>query len=183
MDTLDSVLKIVIVHEDLNTGIGAATVLGRLTALLETEFQIESDAWRMDSNIWKFEMLREPELGKQAAAEAVAADMIIISVCEDELPAYVRDWIEGVLPMKEGRPAALVALLDWESDASGQSPRPEAYLRRLAGRNGLDFFCNTDDQSRHIASGIESIVSRREGISPIGGSSSPGLLPAGMGRK
>lgn len=163
----NSVLKIVIVYEDLVTGIEATAVLSRLAGQLETEFQIKSDTWRMDNSAWKFEMLREPELWNQAATEAVGADIIIVSVGGAQLPACVRNWIENVLPMKEGRPAALVAMLDRRNDASGEPPRLGAYLRRLAEEYGLDFFCNTNDPPPRVESGIESILSRSEGDSAI----------------
>ena len=162
MNTLNSVLKIVIVHEDLITGIEATTLLSRMAAQLEAEFEIKSDTWQMDSGIWKFEMLRDPELWEQAVAEAAAADMIIISVGDAGLPACVRHWIEKALPMKEGGPAALVALLDRDNDTPAEPSRPEVYLRRLAGQYGLDYFCNSGDQTRRIASGIESIVVHSE---------------------
>lgn len=181
MITNNSLLKIILVHENLIAGIAALAVLRRLVAQLEAELEIKSGAWHVDSNVWKFEMLRDPELRVQAAAEAAEADMIIISVGNAGLPASVRDWLESALPMKDGRPAALVALLDRGNAASGEPPRSGAYLRRLAERYGLDFFCNSDDQSRHIASGIESIVSRCEGFSTVGRGLSPELFPARTG--
>lgn len=183
MITSNSVLKIIVVHENLIAGIAAMAVLRRLVMQLEAELGIKSSAWQIDSYVWKFELLRDPELGAQAAAEAAEADLIIISVGAVGLPARVRDWLERVLPVKDGRPAALVALLDRGNDASGEPSRSGAYLRRLAGEYGLDFFCNTDDQSRHIASGIESIVSRCEGFSMAERGSAPELLPARMGRQ
>ena len=177
MITRYSVLKIIIVHEDLIAGIEAAAVLRRLAAQLEAEFELKSDAWQIDNGLWKFEMLHDPELWTQAAAEAIAADMIIISVCDAELPASVRDWLDSVLPLKEGRPAALVALLDPGDNASGAPPRSAAYLRRLAEQYGLDFFCNTDEQPRCV----EPIISRSESNSAIWRSFSAGLLLAGRG--
>ena len=160
MNTLTSVLKVVIAHEDLNTCGEALAVLSRLAAQLESEFQIESDVWQMDRSIWDFEMLRDPELRKQAVTDAADADMIILSVCDSELPVSVQAWLESALLMKDGRPAALVALLAPAVAASGRPSRPEAALRRLAGKYGLDFFCSANGQSRHIASSIESIISR-----------------------
>jgi hypothetical protein len=177
MITRNSVLKIIIVHEDFIAGIEAAAVLRRLAAQLEAEFELKGDAWQIDNGLWKFEMLHNPELWEQAAAEAVAADMIIISVCDAELPGSVRDWLENVLPVKEGKPAALVALLDPGIDPSGEPLRSEAYLRRLAEQYGLDFFCNTDDQPRCV----EPIISSSESNSAIWRSFSAGLLLAGMG--
>lgn len=156
----NSLLKIVIVHGDLITGIHAAAVLRRLAAGLDAEFEIKSDEWRIDSGVWKFEMLHDPELWEQAASEAVEADMIIISAGGDELPVCVEQWIESVLPLKAGGPAALVALLDQSDEASGGPLRLEVYLRRLAEQFGLDFFCNTEDQTPRIKSTLESIVTR-----------------------
>jgi hypothetical protein len=183
MITSNSVLKIIIVHENLIAGIAAVAVLRRLVAQLEAELEIKSGAWQIDSNVWKFEMLRDPELCVQAAADAAEADMIIISVGGAGLSARVGDWIESVLPMKDGRPAALVALLDRGHDSASEPPRSGAYLRGLAKQHGLDFFCNTDDQSRHIACGIDSIVSRCEGNSRRRRTPSQELLPAGMERQ
>ena len=183
MITSNSILKIIIVHENLIGGIAAGVVFRRLVAQLEAELQIKSGAWRIDSNVWKFEMLRDPEMFVQAATEAADADMIILSIGSDGLPSRVKKWIELTLPMKNGRPAALVALLDRENDSSGEPIASEAYLRSLAGQYALDFFCNTDDQSRHLASGIEAIISQCGGNSRSWRRLSPELLPAESGRQ
>jgi len=167
MNPHNSILKIIIVHEDLNTGIEAATILRRMAERLEAEFKIESGAWQMESAIWKFEMLRDPELRGQATREAAQADMIIFSLYDAELPASVRDWIENVLPMKDGGHSALVALLDRKNAASSETSPPEAYLRRLAGQYGLDYFCNTDNQNRRFASGIEPLVVHSKGDAAV----------------
>ena len=181
MITGNSILKIIIVHESLIGGIACVAVLRRLAAQLEAELAIKGGAWQIDSNVWKFEMVRNPELCAQATAEAAEADMIIISVGGDGLPADVSDWLERVLPMKDGRPAALVALMERGNDISGEPLHPETSLRQLAEQHGLDFFCNTGGQSRHIASGIESVVSRYESDSTIWRESSRELLSSGMG--
>lgn len=181
MITGNSILKIIVVHENLTAGIAAVTVLKRMVAQLEAELEITSGDWQIDSNVWKFEMLRDPELCVQAATEAAEADMIIISLGSDGLPARIKDWLESVLPMKDGKPAALVTLLNRRHDAGSEPPRSGAYLRRLAKQYGLDFFCNTDDPSENIASGIESIASRCDGNLPSWRKVE--LHPAGMGRQ
>ncbi|HTX22216.1 MAG TPA: hypothetical protein VMD27_10225 [Candidatus Aquilonibacter sp.] len=177
----NSLLKIVIVHGDLITGIQATAVLRRLAAGLDAEFEIKCDDWQIDSGVWKFEMLHDPELWEQAASEAVEADMIIISVGSEELPVCMERWIESVLSTKAGAPAALVALLDRSNEAFGDPLRSEVYLRRLAEQFGLDFFCNTDDQTPHIKSAIESIVTRSRDNSAIWRDLSPELCPRGVG--
>jgi hypothetical protein len=167
MDTPNSILKIVIVYENLFTGIKAGTVLMRLDAQLEAEFEIDGGDWQMDSGAWRFEMLGDPELQRLAVAEAVEADMIIISVGDSELPACVRSWIEQSLPLKDGRPVALVALLDRGNDTFSEPSPPETYLRRLAGQYGLDYFCKTHNQILRNASGFEPNAARAEGDTAV----------------
>ncbi len=183
MNTRNSVLKTIIVHKDLTTGIEAVAVLRRLVAQLDARFEIKSGAWQINNGAWNFEMLRDPEPWQQAATAAIEADIIIFSAGDSELPACVRNWIESVLPMKAAGPAALVALLDRWHEASGEPPRLCVYLRRLAEQCGVDFFCNTDDKPTHIESGIESILSRHEGVSAIWRDHSPELLPARIERQ
>jgi hypothetical protein len=166
-NTYDTLLKIIIVHEDHISGIEAVAVLGRLAAGLDAEFGLKSDGWRIDSGVWKFEMLHDPELWELAVVEAVEADMIIISAGCAELPSRVRNWIESVLPMKVGGPAALVALLDLDHETYDEAPRLGACLRRLAEQSGLDFFCNADEQRSCIESGMESTISHSENNSAI----------------
>ena len=155
MNARNSVLKIVIAHENLVTGIEAATMLGRLVAQLEAEFGLKGDAWQIETAVWKFEMLRDPELWKQAATEAVEADIIIFAAGCAALPASVRNWIENVLSMKDGGPAALLALLHRSPETSGSPPRLEDYLRQLAEQCGLDFFCNINGHPPGANSGVE----------------------------
>jgi hypothetical protein len=162
MNTLNSVFRVVIAYDNLVAGIEAADVLRRVALQLEEEFGIQDDVWQIDSGVWKFETLRDPELRAEAAGEAVAADIIIISVGSAELPASVENWIESVLLRKEGGQAAMVALLDPRHEISGEPPRLENYFRRLAEQYGLDLFCNTDEPRLSVRSGIASALSRNE---------------------
>jgi len=178
MSIHNSVLKVVIVHEALVTGIEAAAQLRRLAARLDAEFGIKSGDWQINSGFLKFETLRDPELREQATAEAIEADMIIISVASAELPVGVRNWIESVLSMKEGGPAAVVALLDPGHKSSAAPPRLGAGLRRLAEQCGLDFFCSTEGHQPCVEPGMESIVSHSESSSADWEKPPPELLPA-----
>jgi hypothetical protein len=182
MNIHNSVLEVVIVHEALVTGIEAAALLRRLAARLDAEFGIKSGDWQINSGFWKFETLRDPELREQAAAEAIEADMIIISVGDAELPVGVRNWIESVLSTKKGGPAAVVALLDPGHKPSGEPPRLGAGLRRLAQQCGLDFFCNTEERQPCVESSIESIISHSESSSADLEKPPPEWLPTVMGR-
>ena len=117
-----SPFKIFVLYEDTLTGMRANAVLGRLTDQLEVMSEIESQ-------IWKFDSLSHPELWEQASAQAVAAEMIVVSACGNNLlPSYVKDLIEEALSGRQRRKAAVVALLDWEQDQELSHPALGALL-------------------------------------------------------
>jgi hypothetical protein len=162
MNVLDSIFKVIIVHEDPVSGQQAASVLRRLAARLESEFAIEGAMSETSGNVWKFEGLQNPEQMELAVAKAAEADMIIISAGNlSKLPDCVRNWLESALPRKRGEPAALVALLDRTTETHTATSHPGDYLRELAERFGLDFFCNADE-TRRRDSGIAAVLSRAE---------------------
>jgi hypothetical protein len=132
--------RIVIAYEDFDTGLRAKEMLARLSNELNPEFEVQRD-------VWKFELLGHSPLRKQAALEASAADMILIAArAETELPEHVKSWIEEWAAQRDGRVAALVALLDQEEAEPvlpGQAPALCAFLQQTAEAAGMDFFCKT----------------------------------------
>ncbi|HEY1663708.1 MAG TPA: hypothetical protein VGI03_14920 [Verrucomicrobiae bacterium] len=147
MKELNSVFKIVIVHDDLISAIQAVEMLKRLAERLESEHGIGCNIWQTINNIWKFDWLEDPELWEQVVANTIEADMIIISAgSSTELPACVRNWIEKALPRKQGEPTALVALIGGERKNRSESSQSGVFLRQMAQQFGFDFFCNLDHQ-------------------------------------
>jgi hypothetical protein len=145
MKLADARMKIVLAHEDPVTGLKAIELLRRLAARLGAQSEIDRSPWELCNRAWQFDWLREPELFEQALAEAIEADMIIISANRrNELPVCVRKWIESVLARKRGGPAALVALLDGPPVTNDDILHSDFYLRQLASENGVDFHCNLD---------------------------------------
>ena len=162
MNVLDSILKVIIVHEDRVSGRQAAAVLKRLAARLEGEFAIQGARWESSGNVWKFEGLENPEQLELAVAKAAEADMIIISAGNlSKLPDCVRNWLESALPRKQGEPAALVALLDRKTETHTGTSHPGDYLREVAERFGVDYFCNAD-QAGERDLGTETVFSGAE---------------------
>jgi hypothetical protein len=134
-----SAFKIFVVHEDTLTGVRAAAVLGRLADYLDHEPVIQNE-------IWKFDSLAHPALYEQASEQAIAADMIIVSAGGGQaLPAHVEDLVADALAHKQGRPAAVVALLDLKLQGAAEPSPVCARLRQLAENAGVDFFCNTGE--------------------------------------
>jgi hypothetical protein len=130
-------LKIVTVGEHFASVNRGQKLSERLVAELEPGIAISSEAW-------KFETLGVPSVGRKAAQKAAGADLIIIAASgAAEPPAHVQNWIKSWLPKKRAGASALVALPDYED----QRPRKKSplceYLRKIAGKWGLDFFSSS----------------------------------------
>jgi hypothetical protein len=136
MNSTDDI-KIVLLHDDPVSGVRGTSVLERVAG------QLEADRGKVDTEVWKFDVLRHPGLREHAAARIREADMIVISAAgSGELPDHVQSCLETGLSRRSEREAAMVALLDQESAHSGELPRLVSRLRQVAARFGLGFFCN-----------------------------------------
>ena len=128
---------IVLLHEDLVSGIRGSSVLERLAG------QLEMESGQLDIEIWKIAVLRDARLRGRVITALAHANMIIVSAAGGaELPDHIKELIETSCARRSDRDAAIVALLDWERATSGQMPRVGRYLRRLAAQTGMAFFCN-----------------------------------------
>ena len=102
-----------------------------------------------DCDMWTFELLRQPRLRGWAATEAAGANMNIIAARGDrELPDHVKTWIESWLPQRREGLATLVGILGEEAEPSGQTRRLCAYLRQMAEKGRMRFFCQADRWSQ-----------------------------------
>ena len=136
--------KIVVAYEDFLSGIRARDMSEKLAHRLKTEFAINSD-------LWKFDLLMGRLLREQAADAASEADMIIISAgAGTELPAHVKGWVERWSMQKRNRLSVLIALLHQEEEPpENQIPPLCHYLRQVAEKAGMDFFCKTGTGDGH----------------------------------
>ena len=130
---------VLLLYEDLGTALRATQSLDLLPGQL-------SDQAGCSTRLWRLDLLGEPLLAEQAAIEAAAADVIILSLHgRNELRAEVRNWLSRWLDHKEDRPYALAALLDPEPTHPGSDNLVVAYLKRVAEAAHADLFlgsCN-----------------------------------------
>jgi hypothetical protein len=125
--------KIAIAYENFATAIRAKEMS---EGLVRHQLKTNCDTW-------PFELLAGPGARERCAEVAAEADMIIIAVrSREELPDHVKEWIESWLLRKKNSPTFLVALLD-EPFSDGTSSLAD-YLRGIAERGNMEFFCNTD---------------------------------------
>ena len=166
-----AVLNALLLYEDFGTALRARHSLD----LLPTSFITEA-GWC--TNLWRLDLLSEPLLAEQAAIEAAAADVIILSVRgRNEPQAEVRDWLSRWLNHKEDRPYALAVLLDPESAQRGSDNPVVGYLKRVAEAAHADLFCGfcnvplpvpgysageITERARYLAAVLEGTPNRAE---------------------
>lgn len=125
--------NVVIAYEDYRAAERAKQAYDFLVANLVHE-------WRVSSQMWKFEVLGNPELREMAAKDAAQANLIIVSARgEGELPAEVKAWIELWLGC-QGESVALVALFDCSPEAAEHAQEAQGYLEEAASRGRMEFF-------------------------------------------
>jgi hypothetical protein len=132
-------LAVLLLYEDLSTALRAKHSLDLLP------LQLGADA-ALGTRLWRLDLLGKSMLAEQAAIEAAAADVIILSLYgRTALRPAARDWLNRWLDHKEDRPYALAALLDPEPAHPGGDDPVVDYLKRFAEAAGADLFCGFCD--------------------------------------
>ena len=149
------VLNAVIVYEDTDTGLRAKRCLDLLPANFRMEPQITIRLYRVD-------LLQPSLLREQAAIEAAAADVVIVSLHGGtELNPVVGKWMERWLQLKEERPYALGLLLDPMAARKGSSDPVIRHVQCLFHSTDVEIFYGfyegtmVADLARRSAAGAE----------------------------
>jgi len=123
--------NVMIAYEDFETGTQAKQTYDFLVQNLGSECPFANQ-------MWKFDVLSIPKLREMAVKDASAADIVIISCRDSELPPYVRSWLE-TWTAAEHRSLALVALIERpERPEQGAGLRID--LAEVARRARMEFF-------------------------------------------
>jgi hypothetical protein len=158
-DTSDAdvpTLNIVIAYDDVPAGQRAMHTL----ADLGRNFADEMD---LGPQLWRFEYLEDPDWRALATADAIKADILIVSTTsKSELPAAVENWLADCFVQKHGTSAAVVALLGAVDNIDEpDSPRFQ-FIQRAALEAGLDFFAPQPRGQNSLDSTIKSIHRRAD---------------------
>ncbi len=160
-------LDVIILYEDLVTGLRAKETIDRIAR------QLEMDA-EFTINLWRFELLRSPGVRRRVVREARQASLILFSAHgREDLPAEVKQWIEEWREQQQSDYCAFVVLLD---ACEKQVDNPVlTYLERTATEAKLGLFhqfCGTPVTASETARArikplaFESSFALEEGLPP-----------------
>ena len=103
---------LVVVYEGTTTRHRALQLCGHLAQQLQGEYDFRCSWWNLDQ-------FNNPGLCEQAADAAAKADMVMVSLRDDErLTAAIDRWLKGWLSRRSDQQSALVALLEEEGQPS-----------------------------------------------------------------
>lgn len=126
------ILNVVVAYDNLVAGQRAMSFL---TSLAD-EFQ--GTRVEMRPQLWRFDLLDHPQWFAPALAEAIRADMLIVSTgSSNGFSQTIQDWLEECLARKHGTGAAIVAL---PGAVGEQDSSRFQFLKSTSGEAGLDFF-------------------------------------------
>ncbi len=127
-------LHVVLVYEDFATGTRAKSLFDQLSD------QPELNAV-FSLNLWRFDLLREPELNRRAVENAATADIIVFSAHgQADPPAEIQLWFYHWLQKTGDQPAALVVSLDSDNAELSSENRTLKFIRSLVEPVGVDVF-------------------------------------------
>jgi hypothetical protein len=126
--------KVFIAYENVQTGQEALRILGSVGRRLEAP-ELSYPA------LWRFDLLEDPNWRDSATADALQADLIVISGSSGrELSASVQDWLHACLAQKCGSAAGVLAMFgSADHPEAPDSPRIQ-FLESAVNEAGLDFF-------------------------------------------
>jgi hypothetical protein len=130
----ESALEVFVAHQDLATGVRAKQTLDRLCRQLKP-------AHFLHLHLWRFELLEDSILWREAVRNASRADILFFSLHGNQpIPSGLCHWFKHWLLLRDERPCALVVSLDNSERDSESGRNALACLRTLAATDGIEVF-------------------------------------------
>ncbi len=128
-------LNVFLAYDVAETGRSAVATFDRIATHLKDELLFTAQVWR-------FDLLTNPECGKQAEDAVTAADILVVAFrAETQLPGRFLAWLSECVKARSepGRALAVAPVGQAQNPAAMRAVRQ---LRFLAERKGLGFVCD-----------------------------------------
>jgi len=147
-------LSILVIYEDLESGLRAGQVLNRTVQRLQAPLEVRVDFWRSD-------LFREPAFLQQVAREE--ADIVFLSTNgRAQLPPTLHSWVRQWFGPQGSHPRALVVLLGDNANHTPGTTRMLEELSAAAQLAGVDVFRHAAAPETEWESAIEEIHRRSD---------------------
>jgi hypothetical protein len=154
--------KVVVVYDDVPAGNHAIRVLARM-------FHEPEDKVALRPRLWRFDFLEDTDWLSMALADAVNADIVVISASSPRgLEPSLANWIELCMARKEGSAAAIVVLFGSPESLDGPASPRLQFVEKAARKAGLDFFAPRPGLNLRSGAALDIGPTLREGSSPAG---------------
>jgi len=130
-----SAFSVVLAYDTYSDGIRAKEFFDRLV------FN-HGELFQFTCHLWRFDVLRDPQLFEAAIRDALGADMIVFVTCQSqELPVEARRWIDHWLPSMQDDFGGLVLLPGDQPRQVGETTTLCATLKEMAEKLNVQVFC------------------------------------------
>jgi len=151
---------VVMAYEDPLTRHRAMHLHDHLARQLSDDFDFQC-AW------WSFEHIADPTLREQAVDDAMASNMIVLSLkAGNELSPAAQMWMEDWSQRRDHHKCALVTLF---TESGGPKPGTPIFsrLKQIARQARMDFFTNiTEATGAIVGLNLKQLAERENAITP-----------------
>ena len=154
---------VVVISEDAAAREAAVKFCDHLVELFWARYEFNVSWWQLGD-------LSVEHSASEAAIKAVQADLIIVATTPGrDLPAVLREWVEGWVGRRGDREGALVGLTDPGAGQNGRSAEKYVYLRNAAHRAGMDYLTEIPQSisSRSIPDSLDSYSRRADKVTSV----------------
>jgi hypothetical protein len=125
-------LEAEILYEDFATGLRAHVLLDRVRRCLGISNQA-------NEHLWRFDVLCQSKLLKEAVEEALRADVVVVSAHGDgALPDSLKNWAGAWMPCKGQDAPSVILSLDARLRSRGDNIPFVGSFKRLLGERCID---------------------------------------------
>jgi hypothetical protein len=150
-------LQVLLLYEDASTALSSKQLIDQIVEHLNMVVNFRL-------SLCRFDVLNLPVLRQAKVEEVLDSDIVVLSAHgDDDLPLFVRAWLETWLDRNPGQPRAVAMCLDGQTRDTTAAKQIQCFLQTFASHAGIEVFVHFNKSScSELDSAIEGIRYRAE---------------------